>query len=103
MLALELARQSGSSVLSAVRPMGRAVKMRAILAQPRTSGGQLYAARRDHLGHFQTCARPLSYFDTSSGRYLATEHDGVDGTRWRTLVPADQALLVRRLDGLLPR
>jgi len=77
--------------------------MRWVLSQPRTGGGQLCASRWDRNGHHRVCARPLSYVDIAGGRYLAAECEAADGTRWRTLAPADQALLVRRIRALLPR
>jgi len=97
----ELARSNG--IVTAVRPTGTAARMRWLRAQPRTGGGQLYASRRDQDGQRLTCEHPLSYVDTSGGRYLAIEHGGRDGTSWRTLIPADSALLVQRVRALLPR
>jgi hypothetical protein len=82
---------------------GRAAEMRRLLSQPRLGGGQLFAARRDRRGERTVCPRPLSYFDIAAGRYLATEEPAPDGTRWRTILPADTALLVERLRELLPR
>ncbi len=102
----ELARTSGTGVVTTARPTGRAAvaaRMRWLLSQPRTGGGQLYASRRDRNGQRLGCDRPLSYLDNATGRYLAAEHNGADGTRWRTLVPADPALLIRRVRALLPR
>lgn len=91
-----------TTLLTEVRPTGVAARMRWLLAQPRTGGGQLYAARQDRNGHRRVCDQPLSYVDTATGRILATEHRAADGTSWRSLVPADPALLVRRLTTLLP-
>jgi hypothetical protein len=85
------------------RPTGRAAEMRWLLSQPRLGGGQLFAARRDSRGERTVCPRPLSYFDIAAGRYLATEAPAPDGTRWRTILPADTALLIERLRELLPR
>lgn len=99
----ELRRRSGTRVLSPLQATGAVARMRTVLALPRTGGGQLYAARRDQTGHIQSCAKPLSYFDTPTGRYLAAEHETAGGTRWRTLIPADQALIVTRLEALPPR
>lgn len=88
--------------LTARRPSGRAAEMRRLLDEPRTGGGQLYAARRDQHGRRTVCRQPLSYFDVAAGRYLATEQPAPDGTRWRTILPADTALLTERLAALLP-
>jgi ESX secretion-associated protein EspG len=99
----ELARRSRPGALSTLRPAGSAALMRVVLGQPRTGGGQLFAASRDHTGHFRSHARPLSYFDTPIGRYLAAEDEGADGTRWRTLVPGDPELIAKRLNAILPR
>jgi hypothetical protein len=85
------------------RPTGRAAQMRWLLSRPRLGGGQLFAASRDRHGERTVCPRPLSYFDIAAGRYLAVENTSPDGTRWRTILPADTALLVERLRELLPR
>jgi hypothetical protein len=97
----ELARLSGPGVITTVRPTGvaaTAARMRWLLSQPRTGGGQLYTSRRD-----RHCVRPLSYVDIAGGRYLATEDQTPDGIRWRTLVPAGPGLLIRWLRELVPR
>jgi hypothetical protein len=96
----ELSRAPG--IVTAVRPTGTAARMRRLLAQPRTGGGQLYVSRRTADGHHRVCGRPLSYVDVAGGRYLAVEHEARDGSWWRTLAPADPALLVQRLRTLLP-
>ena len=96
----ELSRAPG--IVTAVRPTGTAARMRRLLAQPRTGGGQLYASRRSADGHHRACDHPMSYVDIAGGRYLAIEHEARDGSRWRTLAPADPALMVQRLRTLLP-
>jgi EspG family len=98
--AAELSRAPG--IVTAVRATGPAPRMRRLLAQPRTGGGQLYASRRSTDGHHRACDRPLSYVDIAGGRYVAVEHVARDGSWWRTLAPADPALLVQRLRMLLP-
>ncbi|WP_439663881.1 ESX secretion-associated protein EspG [Lentzea sp. HUAS TT2] len=61
-----------------------------IMSQPRTGGGQLFSAKRDHLGRKQRCVNPLTYIDTPSGRYLAAKSDG-----WLRVQPADFGTLTR--------
>lgn len=65
-------------------------QLKQIMGEPRTGGGQLYSAKRDHLGRKQRCTHPLSYIDTTSGRYLATKSDG-----WLRVQPADFGTLAR--------
>ncbi|WP_329787336.1 ESX secretion-associated protein EspG [Lentzea sp. DG1S-22] len=59
-------------------------QLKEIMGQPRTAGGQLFSAKRDHLGRKQRCAHPLTFIDTPSGRYLAAKSDG-----WLRVQPAD--------------
>jgi hypothetical protein len=98
----DLARTRAPRITATVRPTGPAARMRWLLAQPRTGGGQLYAARQDRNGRRRVCDRPLSYIDIPAGRFLAAERQAGDGVTWRSLVPADSDLLIRRLDALLP-
>jgi ESX secretion-associated protein EspG len=101
-----LTQQDGTGIVSTVRPTGQAAvtaKMRQILSTPRTGGGQLYAARRERPGHYKICDQPLSYFDTTHGRMIAEEREAGTGIVWRTLIPADPKILVKRLSALLPR
>jgi hypothetical protein len=65
-------------------------QLKQIMGEPRTGAGQLYSAKRDHLGRKQRCANPLSYIDTTSGRYIAAKSDG-----WLRVQPADFGTLAR--------
>lgn len=100
-----LTEADGTKIVSTVRPIGQAAitaRMRQVLSLPRTGGGQLYAARREGPGQYRPCAGPLSYFDTQHGRMLAEEREAGTGIVWRTLIPADPKLLVKRLNAILP-
>ncbi|CCH28599.1 hypothetical protein BN6_12730 [Saccharothrix espanaensis DSM 44229] len=91
----------GGSFLQASRPTGTYVaevqNIRKLLAEKRTGGGQLYAARRDRFGRKQRCATPLTFFDTITGRYVSAKSKGGDGTPWITVQPADFATLQNRM------
>ncbi|GLY49023.1 ESX secretion-associated protein EspG [Lentzea sp. NBRC 102530] len=65
-------------------------QLREIMGQPRTGGGQVFSAKRDHLGRKQRCINPLTYIDTPSGRYLAAKSEG-----WLRVQPADFGTLAR--------
>ena len=95
-------QETGSFLMSAsvARPSGNTVRLKQILGQPRTGGGQLYTARRDPLGRRQRCPHPLTYFDTPSGRYLTHQAPGPDGRLWVTVGPADARTLAARLHDL---
>lgn len=67
-------------------------RMRWLLSQTRTGGGQIYVARRD-----RTCDQPISYFDSKVGRFIATE----DMCGWRSLIPADAATLRKRISEMM--
>jgi EspG family len=94
-------RPEGGSFLQASRPTGghagEAQLVKRLLAEKRTGGGQLFAARRDRFGRRQRCQAPLTYFDTITGRYLTTKSAGRDGTPWITVQPADFTALAHRL------
>lgn len=93
--------EDGGSFMQASRPtgahVGEAQLVRRLLAEERTGGGQLYAARRDRYGRKQRCAAPLTYFDTITGRYLSAKAPGGDGTPWITVQSADFTTLQNRL------
>ncbi|GAA3657438.1 ESAT-6 protein secretion system EspG family protein [Lentzea atacamensis] len=59
-------------------------QLKEIMNQPRIGGGQVYSAKRDHLGRKQRCIAPLTYIDTTSGRYIAAKSEG-----WLRVQPAD--------------
>ncbi|GLZ32139.1 hypothetical protein Lesp02_43270 [Lentzea sp. NBRC 105346] len=65
-------------------------QLRKIMSEPRTGGGQLYAAWRDSYGRKQRCRHPLTYFDTVSGRYV-TQKDG----DWLKILSGDFGTLAR--------
>lgn len=65
-------------------------QLKTIMSEPRTGGGQVYSAKRDHLGRKQRCATPLTFIDTTSGRYIAAKSDG-----WLRVQPADFGTLAR--------
>ncbi len=65
-------------------------QLKTIMSEPRTGGGQLYSAKRDHLGRKQRCAAPLTFIDTTSGRYIAAKSEG-----WLRVQPADFGTLAR--------
>ncbi|MBP2334072.1 hypothetical protein JOF41_000250 [Saccharothrix coeruleofusca] len=71
--------------------------VRKLLAEQRLGGGQLFAARRDRFGRKHRCAAPLTFFDTTTGRYLSTPSTGRDGTAWITVQPGGPAALTARL------
>lgn len=51
-------------------PQVRAIN--AVLSQPRTGGGSLYAAgRASNLGTRRRCRQPVNYLDTATGRWLS--------------------------------
>ncbi|WP_167980228.1 ESX secretion-associated protein EspG [Lentzea indica] len=65
-------------------------QLKQIMSEPRTGGGQVYSAKRDHLGRKQRCVSPLTYIDTKSGRYIAAKSEG-----WLRVQPADFGTLAR--------
>ncbi|SDG20662.1 EspG family protein [Lentzea fradiae] len=65
-------------------------QLKEILNQPRTGGGQVFSAKRDHLGRKQRCVHPLTFIDTPGGRYLAAKSEG-----WLRVQPADFGTLAR--------
>ncbi|MET9629103.1 ESX secretion-associated protein EspG [Lentzea sp. NPDC006480] len=65
-------------------------QLKEIMNQPRTGAGQVYSAKRDHLGRKQRCIAPLTYIDTPSGRYIAATSEG-----WLRVQPADFSTLAR--------
>lgn len=71
--------------------------VRRLLAEQRLGGGQLFAARRDRFGRKHRCAAPLTFFDTTTGRYLSARSTGRDGTPWITVQPGDFTSLTTRL------
>jgi hypothetical protein len=74
-------------------------QLRKIMSEPRTGGGQLYAAWRDSYGRKQRCQNPLTYFDTVSGRYITQKVPGRDGA-WLSVQPGDFGTLTRLTSAL---
>jgi len=96
--ALEQKRQSyedTGSFLQQSRPTSTpndtlVAQLKEIMNQPRIGGGQVYSAKRDHLGRKQRCIAPLTFIDTPSGRYIAAKDQG-----WLRVQPADFGTLAR--------
>jgi hypothetical protein len=65
-------------------------QLKQIMSEPRTGGGQVFSAKRDHLGRKQRCVHPLTFIDTPSGRYLAAKSEG-----WLRVQPADFGTLAQ--------
>ncbi|MET1074055.1 MAG: ESX secretion-associated protein EspG [Umezawaea sp.] len=76
------------------------IALKKLLAEKRLGGGQLYAARRNHLGKKVRCPKPLTFFDTIGGRYLQYQVSS-NGLPWNTVQPADFGTMTARL-GMLP-
>lgn len=74
--------------------------LKALAEQPKHRAGQLAANTRTPMGGRRR-APVLSWFDTSSGRYLTYSKRGRDGTDWITIAPADAATLRHRLTELM--
>ena len=69
----------------------------AVLSEPRTGGGSLYAAgRAGRLGVRRRCEQPVNYLDTVTGRWL-TELDAAAEGMVATLRPAGPDLIAARL------
>lgn len=64
---------------------------------PRTGGGELYVAARDHNGERRRCAHPLIYVDTQQGRWMTQLSGDQPGHRWVVSAPASRQLLISRL------
>lgn len=88
-----------SDLPSSRSPMYREV-LKSLSEQPKLRAGQLAANTRNPMGGRRR-APVLSWFDTSSGRYLTYTKRGQDGTDWITIAPADAATLRHRLTELL--
>lgn len=77
----------------------QARELRKLFAEPRAGGGQLFSTGRDRAGRRVRSTRPLTFFDTPSGRYLQFEVDQ-RGTPWMTVQPADFGVVAARLGAL---
>lgn len=65
-----------------------------LLAQPRTGGGELWVAARDHTGRRHVITQPVRYADISNGRHLIT----TPSTTHVQLIPAGRVQLVATLN-----
>lgn len=65
--------------------------------QPRTGGGELYAAARTRGGERRRSENPLIYVDTRHGRWMTQLSGGAVGERWIVSAPASRQLLLAKL------
>ncbi|AHI00053.1 ESX secretion-associated protein EspG [Kutzneria albida] len=84
------------SELDADQP--EATRLASLLAEPRSSVGQLCTAVRDELGRRHRTTRPLTYLDVTPdrpahGRWMTQSHAG-----WVIAAPAGEQALVTRLN-----
>ncbi|HWE89240.1 MAG TPA: ESX secretion-associated protein EspG [Pseudonocardiaceae bacterium] len=75
----------------------------AVMALPRTGGGQLYVAARNQYGERKRCAHPLTYVDTQQGRWIMQTTGDKPGDRWITSAPANRQMLLARLEEMRSR
>ncbi|SHG61082.1 ESX secretion-associated protein EspG [Streptoalloteichus hindustanus] len=68
-----------------------------VLALPRTGGGQLHVAVRDRLGQRRRAPHPVTFIDTTEGRWLTQLRPDPHRQPWVVLTPADSRLLTARL------
>jgi hypothetical protein len=98
-----LAEQTGFTSLAAVRREQEASErpevtaLKEIVNQPRTGGGQLYAARWTSMGVRKRVERPVIYLDTATGRWLTQVRRSPSGESWVVAAPATPQLLASRL------
>jgi hypothetical protein len=74
----------------------RLLALQALVDQPRSGAGSLYAAVRRGVGTRVRVPRPVTYIDTRDGRWLITHHTR-DGHRWTRVRPATPHLIAGRL------
>lgn len=70
--------------------------LQALVGQPRSGAGSLYAAFRRRSGTRVRIKRPVNYIDTRDGRWLLTQHTN-NGRRWVTARPATRHLIASKL------
>jgi ESX secretion-associated protein EspG len=70
--------------------------LRALVEQPRSGDGNLYAAVRRLSGARVRIRRPVNYIDTREGRWLLTLYTK-KGRRWATARPATRHLIASKL------
>jgi hypothetical protein len=87
----------------ATRPGGRPPSappnvraLQALVDQPRSGAGSLYAAVRRGIGTRVRTPGPVTYIDTREGRWLLTHHTS-DGHRWTRVRPATPHLIASQL------
>jgi ESX secretion-associated protein EspG len=85
---------------SAGRATSQLRSLEALFATPRLRGGQLGANVRDRRGG-RSRSRPLEWFDTQDGRYMAQTSTGVDGPQHLLVTPADNARIAHRVHDML--
>jgi hypothetical protein len=74
--------------------------LEALFAQPRVRGGQVGVNCRDRHGR-RARGRPLEWFDTLDGRFMAQFSEGPDGRDHLVIVPADNVRIARRLHDMI--
>ena len=75
--------------------------LQALVDQPRSGAGSLYAAARRGIGPRVRVPRPITSIDTSEGRWLITHHTR-DGHRWTSMRPATPHLIASALSVTSP-
>lgn len=70
--------------------------MEVLLEKPRLRGGQIGVNARDRVGRRHR-ARPLEWFDTEDGRWIARFSPGSDGDDHLTMIPADTSKIAGQL------
>jgi hypothetical protein len=87
----------------ATRPGGRPPSalpnvraLQALVDQPRSGAGSLYAAARRGIGTRVRTPRPVTYIDTHEGRWLFTHHTS-GGRGWTSVRPATPHLMASEL------
>jgi hypothetical protein len=89
----DLRDADGIDSLEAVRNTGArdVATVRALLAQPATGLGELYAGARDHRG-YRVTEQPVRYRDTAAGRVMIYMSD-----EYLSVAPGTDTVLVERL------
>lgn len=98
------AYQDTGSILQKNRPASspqeqQVQELRRLLAEPRLGGGQLLAGYRDRYGKRIRAPKPVTFFDTPSGRYLQYQTEN-NGNTWMMVQPADFTTMASRLGAL---
>jgi hypothetical protein len=74
--------------------------LEAVFAKPRLRGGQIGVNGRDRHGR-RARTRPLEWFDSEEGRYMAQFGEGPDGRDHLLVTPADNARITARLHEMI--